>query len=222
MRRRRRNEQIARPCVFCGPSMSAGERPAGVHVYPPATRGAVLDAVNAGHTVIGLIDGAVDPGERVPLTELRDVIARPGVRLIGGASMGAVHAVQLESDGMAGIGRVFRLFRRGTLTDSDEVYVLHAPAALRYRVLTLPLVNIRYTLRRLRRAGHITAQEEAALVACMREVPWFDRDGRSLSAAVYRTCGSARSAQVLQRFDCLYRDVKQEDALRVISAVQNG
>jgi hypothetical protein len=210
---------LHRPCVFYGPSMSGHEQPRGVDVYPPATRGALLEAVAAGYSTLGFIDGALDDADRVPLSELRAVLGKPGVSLVGGASLGAVRSVQLESAGMRGTGRIFRLFRRGALSDSDEVYVLHAPAALRYRPLTLPLVNIRYTLRRMRRAGHITIADEDALLVYLRDVPWFDRDRQSLSAAVYRTCASAHRAQVVQWFDRMYRDVKQEDAMAVVSAV---
>jgi hypothetical protein len=151
------------------------------------------------------------------LRELREALAVPGITLLGGASMGAVRAVQLECEGMHGVGRVFRLFRRGGLTDSDEVYVLHAPAALRYRALTLPLVNIRYTLRAMRLAGRLATGEEPAIVSYMREVPWFDRDRHSLSAAIHATCGSRRCALITHAFDSMYRDVKQEDARCVVS-----
>ena len=201
-----------RACVFCGPSLSGHTPPDGVDVYPPATRGAVADAARAGYEVIGLIDGAIEQAERVPLTELRSVLARPGIVVLGGASVGAVRAVQLEATGMRGVGRVFRLLRRHSLSDSDEVFLLHAPASLRYRALTIPLVNVRFTMRRLRRERHIGAAEEQALVAHLQDVPWFDRDRGALAAAVYRTCGGVRSAGVLQSFDRFYRDVKQEDA----------
>jgi len=220
MSQRRVSHIIARTCIFAGPSLSRLERPEGIDLFPPATRGSIREAVGAGYRVIGFIDGAVDPKERVSLAELRDALARRAVRLIGGASMGAIRAVQLDTLGMLGIGRVFRLFRRGSLSDADEVLVLHAPAALRFRPLTLPLVNIRYTLQRMRTAEHITPADEAGVIAHLSDVPWFDRDRQSLSAAVYRTCGSARSARVVQWFDRLYRDVKQEDAIGVVSAVR--
>jgi hypothetical protein len=204
-------------CVFAGPSLSGHALPSDIHVFPPATRGAVTAAVRAGFTDIGFIDGAVEEAERLPLRELRTALHTPGITVLGGASLGAVRAAQLDSMGMRGIGRVFRLFRRGRLTDSDEVYVLHAPGALRYRNLTLPLVNIRYTLRTLRKSGHITNAEEQTLLRIVRDVPWFDRDRHSITAAAYRTCGSARSARVMQAFDRMYRDIKQEDALAVVA-----
>lgn len=217
---RRLDDRIRRACVFCGPSLSGHAPPHGVDVYPPATRGAVAEAVNAGYKAIGFIDGALEQADRVPLAELRTALARPGVLLLGGASMGAVRAAQLEAAGMRGVGRIFRLLRRGSLSDSDEVSLLHAPGSLRYRPLTIPLVNIRFTLRRLRRARYIAASEEQALVAYMQDVPWFDRDRHALSAAVYITCGASRSGRVLQFFDRLYRDVKREDAMAVCLAIQ--
>jgi hypothetical protein len=122
---------------------------------------------------------------------------------------------------MIGRGRIYRLFRRGILADSDEVFVLHAPAALRYRCLTLPLVNIRYTLRAMRRAGHLPRADEREVIGYMRDVPWFDRDRHSLSAAVYAIRGGSRCTRFMQAFDLMYRDVKQEDALSLVSCLQS-
>ena len=178
--------------------------------------------MEAGYTRIAIIDGAIDLPSRLPLHELRGSLALSRVKLFGGASMGAVQAAQLESAGMRGVGRVFRLLRRGYLSSPDEVYVLHAPAALHYRCLTLPLVNVRYTLRSLRRSGHLERAEERAIVNYMREVPWFDRDRHSLSAAVYGACGTWRCASVTQAFEQFYRDVKREDALLVLQRCRSA
>ena len=208
-----------RTCVFAGPS-TAGHAIDGFQLRPPATRGTLIDAVRSGFTRLALIDGAIDHADQVPLRELRQVLAMPGVQVFGAASMGAVRAVQLADCGMRGTGRVFRLFPRGILTDRDEVFLLHAPAALRYRALTLPLVNIRYTLRSMRRHGELSAAEERSLAAYMREVPWFDRDNRSVIAAVFTVCGSTRRSRVMKAFESAYRDVKREDALSLLSMLK--
>lgn len=222
MQQRVLSRRPVRACVFCGPSAVRDALPAGIDVYPPATRGTLAAAARSGYNLIGFIDGAIDPLERVTLTELRHVLGRSDVLVIGGASMGAVRAVQLESAGMRGVGRIYRLFRRGSLSDSDEVYLLHAPAALRYRSLTLPLVNIRYTLRAMRRARHISGPEEGALLGYIRDVPWFDRDRQALTAAAYGTFGSARSNRIVQTFERMYRDVKREDALLLMRDMKRG
>jgi hypothetical protein len=215
------NKSITDTCIFAGPSLAGQSVPPEIKTFPPATRGALTAALTSGYTRIGFVDGAIEESQRLPLRELREAVATPGVTVLGGASIGAVRAVQLESAGMRGHGHVFRLFRRGSLTDSDEVYVLHAPAALRYRCLTLPLVNIRYTLRAMRLAGHLARAEEQALLRYMRDVPWFDRDRHSLAAAVYATCGSSRCVRIMQTFDRMYRDIKHEDAMSLVSRLHS-
>ena len=102
------------------------------------------------------------------------------------------------------------------------MFLLHAPGALRYRPLTLPLVNIRYTLRSMRRHGELGAAEERAIAAYMREVPWFDRDKSSVIAAVFAICGSTRRARVMKAFEGTYRDVKREDALALLSMLKGN
>src|SRR5688572_32760283 len=53
---------------------------------------------------------------------------RSGVRVFGAASMGALRAAELQPFGMIGVGQVFQAYRRGHLTDDDEVAVAHGPA----------------------------------------------------------------------------------------------
>jgi hypothetical protein len=219
MRNKRLTGPVQRTCVFAGPSLSGNTPPARIDLLPPATRGSLAAAVRAGYTRIGLIDGAIEDADRLPLGELRQALATPDVEILGGASMGAVRAAQLGSAGMRGVGRVFRLFRRGSITNSDEVYVLHAPEALRYRCLTLPLVNVRYTLRAVRRIGCLAPADEHAIIKYLCDVPWFDRDRRSVSAAVYAVCGRSLCTRVMQAFDSLYRDIKRDDALCILSAL---
>jgi hypothetical protein len=206
-------------CAFIGPSLAGSQFPATATLFPPATRGSIAAAIGRGYRRIAIIDGAVGP-DAVPLQEMRRALSDPDVEVVGGASLGAVRAAQLDSGGMRGIGRIYRLFRRGALTSPEEVYVLHAPAALRYRCLTLPLVNVRFTLRAMRRLGHIDAGEERQVLAQLAEVPWFDRDRQSLSAAISAACTARRSAVTLQRFEALYRDVKRSDALLVLAKLR--
>lgn len=221
MQHTRLTRNARRTCAFVGPSLGRYSTSPGIDLLPPATRGALTAAVTAGYTRIGFIDGAIENGSALPLREIRETLATPDVEVLGAASMGAIRAVELESAGMRGVGRVFRLLRGSSVIDSDEVYVLHAPAGLHYRCLTLPLVNVRYTLRSMRRSGHLALTDEHAILRYMRDVPWFDRDRHSLSAAVYAVCGQSRCARVLQTFDSLYRDVKREDALLLLSMLQD-
>ncbi len=208
-------------CIFAGPSLAGLPVPPEIDSFPPATRGALRAALASGYKRIGFIDGAIEGSDRVPLRELRAAFATPGVTVLGGASMGAVRAVQLQSAGMGGHGHVYRLLRKGSLTGCDEVYVLHAPAALQYRCLTLPLVNIRYTLRAMRLSGHLSRDQEHAVLGYMQYVPWFDRDRHSLSAAASSTCGVTARIRLMQTFELMYRDIKREDAMSLVSYLQS-
>jgi hypothetical protein len=182
-------------------------------------RGSIDYAIRAGYRRIGIIDGAID-SDAVALDEIGQALSVPEIEVFGGASIGALRAARLCARGMRGVGRVYRLFRRRILTNPEEVYVLHAPAALRYRALTLPLVNVRFTLRSMRRMGCMSTCEEHDTLAQLAEVPWFDRDRQSLSAAISAACTARRSALMCRRFDSLYRDVKREDALLMLARLQ--
>jgi len=73
----------------------------------------------------------------------------------------------------------------------------------------------------MRLAGHLARAEEQALLRYLRDVPWFDRDRHSLSAAVYTACGTPRCARIMQLFDLMYRDIKHEDAMSLVSRLQS-
>jgi hypothetical protein len=208
-------------CIFAGPSLRDHPIPPEIERFPPAARGALSAALASGYTRIGFVDGVVEGKDRMPAREIKEALATPGVTVLGGAGMGAVRAMQLESAGMRGHGRVYRLLRRGSLASCDEVYVLHAQAALRYRCLTLPLVNIRYTLRAMRLSGHLFNAQARSILGHMQYVPWFDRDRLSLSAAVSSTCGASAGTRFMQMFELMYRDITHEDAISLVSLLRS-
>ena len=213
--------QPNRICVFSGPSLGRYVFHASVDAYPPARRGSIIAAVGAGYKRIGLIDGLIDENDWLTGHEI--VIAlRPGtIKILGGASMGAIRAAELEPVGMRGVGHIFRVFRRRIVRDNDEVYVLHAPRELHYRCLTIPLINVRFTLRTLRRAGWLDPAQEAAIVNLMKKVPWPERDLPSLRKVAKAVLGEPKHESLIQRFTESYRDIKREDALLVLATLQS-
>jgi hypothetical protein len=189
--------------------------------YPPAGRGSIIAAVEAGYHLIGVIDGLIEEDTCLTGSEILNAI-RPGrIKILGGASMGAIRAAELESVGMRGVGHVFRLFRRRIVQDNDEVYVLHAPHELDYRSITIPLINVRLTLRALHRAGWLDPAEEAAIACLMKNVPWPERDLKSLHEAAAVVLDESQHESFIQRFRESYRDIKREDALLVLSTLQS-
>ena len=60
--------------------------------------------------------------------------------------MGALRAAECEPFGMIGIGEVFRAYRNGVRTSDADVAIVHAPAELGYRPLTIALVDAEATI----------------------------------------------------------------------------
>lgn len=160
--------------LFLGPTMAADEARAlapGVRVLPPVAHGDLfrLGAV-AGDTVI-LADGYFFQRPAIRHKEIMAVVAA-GVRVIGTASMGALRAAELHPYGVRGHGRVYLLYRLGLLTGDDEVAVAHAADG--FGAVSEALVNLRFTLRRARRCGLLTAADETRLITAAKRLP-FER-----------------------------------------------
>ena len=142
--------------VFLGPTLSPAEaRTVLPAVYlPPASRGDVYAAARSKPWAIGIVDGYF---HRVPSVLHKEVLwaMAQGIHVYGASSMGALRAAELERFGMVGVGRVFEAYRDGTLTDDDEVAVIHGPAEAGYVPGSEAMVNIRSTLAGARQAGVI-------------------------------------------------------------------
>ena len=151
--------------VFLGPTLGVVEASALLPaVYlPPAARGDVYAASRTRPRAIAIVDGFFHGVPSVLHKEVLWAMAQ-GIHVYGAASMGALRAAELERFGMVGVGRVFEAYRDGTLTDDDEVAVVHGPATAGYVSGSEAMVNIRATLARARDAAVIDAGVETILL----------------------------------------------------------
>jgi TfuA protein len=78
-------------------------------------------------TYVGLIDGLFLQDYPPTPIEVYQLLANKRFRVVGGASLGALRAVELEKFGMKGIGKVFELFKNGVTDADDEVAVTFYP-----------------------------------------------------------------------------------------------
>ena len=67
-----------------------------------------------------------------------------GVTVVGGGSMGALRASELDDLGMIGIGTIYKQYREGILNSDDDVAVTFDPES--QTVLSEALVNVNYKL----------------------------------------------------------------------------
>jgi len=206
-----------RAAIFVGPSLRP-PRPAvaGAAYLPPAARGDVLRAAERGVRVIGLIDGVFHQHLAVTPAEIR-AAAAAGARLFGGASMGALRAVDCPG-AIAGVGDIYTRLAAGELADDDEVAVTFDP--LTGELAAYPLVQIREAARAAAAAHPAAAAGLDRFVDDVRALPFHDRTRDQLrrAAAPVEAAGLPWPA-LAACLDAPTSDLKRRDALAVIAAV---
>ena len=208
--------------IFTGPSLRPCEamKTFDKATYkPPIKRNDAINAYQNGAKIIGIIDGvffsnvAVSPRELIHLLE-------KGVILIGGASMGALRAAELDEYGMIGVGKIYQMYKRGKLVSDDEVAVIFDPVTL--EPLSEPLVNIRLTLERLSSKGLISSDLKDALLEIAQKLYYPLRTYETIIAkAISENIISEKEERCL--LDILNKnkiDLKRMDALQVIEKVK--
>lgn len=202
----------APPIVFLGPSMPVADarRVLDADYRPPIRRGD-LAALPAG-TVVGMIDGVFEQHLAVSPREVHEAILR-GVRVIGGASMGALRAAEVP--GMLGVGLVFAWYRDGVIARDDEVALVFD--AERGNALSVPLVNVRFAIERLCRPGTVARAVGDRIIAAAAELPYHARSYR----AILERAGLADRANATALIAMLEAsDLKRQDAQVVLEAVE--
>jgi hypothetical protein len=141
--------------------------------------------------------------------------------ICGSSSIGALRAAELHAFGMVGFGWVYRAFRRGVLQDDDEVCVLHAIPELNFDALSEAMVNIRYSLRKMRHRGQISRGSELRIASSLKQLHFSERNVPAIRSAFEHEFGNRGTA----KFD-LYEgakvDIKSLDAELMLSAVSSG
>ena len=158
------------PIVFLGPSMPLEEARSILDAeYRRPIRRGDLQHVEPGR-IVGVIDGVFEQDLAVSPTEIREAIGR-GVRIFGSSSMGALRASEVPC--MVGVGQVYEMYARSEIVRDDEVALLFDPDS--GRGLTQPLVNLRYSLRRLVATGSLRAEASARILAAAESLHYKDR-----------------------------------------------
>lgn len=182
--------------VFAGPSIdeasvheALGGRPA--RVLPPAAHGDLYRAWRRRPDAIVLIDGYFGDVAAVWHKEILWALSE-GTPVLGGASIGALRAAELQDFGMVGVGEIFEAYRDGRLVADDEVALAHGDACSGYRALSEPLVNIRATLRRATTEGVIGDGTAQKVLEVARGLHYTDRSFQSVLALISDTTDTDR------------------------------
>jgi hypothetical protein len=166
---------IKPPVVFTGPSLSAAEAAAalpGATILPPAARGDLYRARFFNASFIVFLDGVFHERLAPSPREVVDV-ARDGALLLGASSLGAIRAAECWPVGVRGAGTIYRLYRSGSLLSDDEVALVFDPAS--GRALSVPLINVRFAVRRAVRSRILSTAEAGGLLSAAGSLFYPDR-----------------------------------------------
>jgi hypothetical protein len=216
------------PVVFAGPSVEADALraafgPAELEVLPPVRRGDIeeLFARERPPTHVGIVDGEFMQSLMISPKEIAGILEMHDVRFYGSSSIGALRAVELESMGMVGVGRVVELYRSRTTWADDEVAMVFDGESM--RPLCEPMVNIRLALSDAVAAGAIRQDTADTLLAATERLYFPDRSYRAVLAATETAVEPeqhAAAAAFLVPSDAAARpDAKREDALALVRQI---
>ncbi len=205
--------------IFLGPSLDTGTARSilGAAEYrPPAKRGDILRAVKDGADIIGLIDGVFFQDCSVAHKEILAAL-KAGVQVVGASSMGALRACEMDTLGMIGIGRIYRMYRDGVLISDDEVALACDPFT--DDAVSEALVDIRITCDEALAQGVISASLHDLIIKTAEGMYYPDRTYRS----VIRRCRESADPEELDRFaawvesSCIRQ--KEADAVEAIAYI---
>lgn len=210
-----------RAVVFLGPSMEQSEARSILPVadyLPPAGRGDIAAAAKKGYDAIGLVDGVFYQRAAVAPREILNAIEE-GIKVVGGSSMGALRASELDAYGMEGVGKIYLWYRDGVINADDEVALVFHPET--YRALSEPLVNIRATLEALRSKCMVAPGEEDLLIRAAKETPFQLRNfTRTVQTGITLGLDKKAAVRLLRLMEENRVDQKREDAREVLRRVK--
>ncbi len=208
-----------RAVIFAGTSISFNEARSVLDVdYLPPVRRGDLGKVASKYDIIGIIDGIFFDRAAVGHREILEIMKK-GKTVVGGCSMGALRASELDSYGMIGIGSVYGWYRDGVIEADDEVAVATNPDT--FEQVSLPLVNIRQTFLAAENAGLITESEYESLMRIAKSIHYSLRSylGIAKDAEKEKILTSEQAEKLLDYCKNHEVDVKKEDAISVLQKI---
>lgn len=203
--------------LFVGPTLAVDPPDFGdIEVRPPARQGDIYAATLDGAAAIGIIDGVFGDTRTIWHKEILYALTQ-GVRVIGGASLGALRAAECAEFGMEPVGEIAKAYLDGTRRDDADVCLAHCPAELGFLPLSEPLVDVEATVRHLHDSAAISTPECEALLHEARNLYFADRTLDTLIGII----PEARRAAILT----LYRQhavrAKRRDGLAVLARLRD-
>ncbi|MDK2826010.1 MAG: TfuA protein [Methanolobus sp.] len=207
--------------VFAGSSISHEDasKILDATYWAPISRGDIGKAASEGYKIIGIIDGIFFSRAAAAHKEIINVI-KEGVIVIGGCSMGALRASELDIHGMEGVGTIYQWYRDGVIEDDDEVAVATNPDT--FEPVSSPMVNIRETLKAANLAGIIDDEQCRLITRLAKNTHYTERSyfGISRTAEKEGIISKEKAESLLQFCKENESDIKREDAILVLEKIK--
>jgi TfuA protein len=186
---------------------------------PPVRRFQLEKFVQQGYKFIGIIDGIFFDRAAVGHREILSAL-NAGVKVVGGASMGALRASELDTHGMIGVGKVYEWYRDGVIESDDEVAVSTNPDT--FEPISIPLVNMRETLKAAFISGVISEKEYNDLLKLAIDTYYPDRSylGLVKEGVKKGLIPEEKKKLILDFCKGNQVDVKREDAILVLETIK--
>lgn len=203
--------------IFTGPSINHKEahRILEATYKPPVKRGDILKIINTHPKIIGIIDGVFHQQPAVAHKEIMKAL-KEDIIVVGGASMGALRASELDSLGMIGIGSIYQKYASGEIESDDDVAVIFDPDT--YEQLNESLVNIKYNLQKAQNKKIITKTEYREMISIAKETYYPYRTYKKIFK---NTTLSDETIKDLNNFLDKCDDIKYNDAVSVLEYIKN-
>ena len=133
--------------------------------------------------------------------------------------MGALRAAEMDTLGMTGVGKIYRMYKDGTLVSDDEVALVFDPVS--GYSLSEPLINIRCTLKKAEEAEVITPAAHRALLAAAHAVFYPQRTYAKIVAVAGNTISPATKERFLAFAAASPADQKREDAIAALEYIRD-
>ncbi len=207
--------------VFTGTSISHSDarKILDADYRQPVKRHDIMRLMTAPPDIIGIIDGVFFDSAAVAHREIIEAL-KTGITVVGGASMGALRASELEPYGMIGVGRIYEMYRDGIIESDDEVAVTFDAETL--EPLSVPLVNVRMTVEKAKEMGVLTEEQASAVVEITRKIFYPERNYRDILNECVKK-GIVADSEKERLFDFFRKhevDVKRQDAVLVLEKIK--
>ncbi len=210
-----------KPVVYTGTSISHSEarKMLDAEYRPPVKRHDIMRLMKSPPEIIGIIDGVFFDSAAVAHREIIEAL-KSGITVVGGGSMGALRASELEPYGMIGVGKICEMYKSGRLESDDEVAVTFDAETL--EPLSIPLVNVRMTVERAQAAGILTDEQASAVVDITRKIFYPERNYWNIlnECVKNRVIADSEKERLLEFFRKHEVDVKRQDAVLVLEKIK--